>query len=134
MAITLDSKMLGSQERVRLIDDIKRVGVAYENQSQIKVRYSGLPYIRVTTAEMIKGELNLFIFLALAVTALIILLFFRSFQVVLFSMLVVGVSVVWALGIQSMLGYRITILTGMIPPLLIVIGIPNVVYLLNIDI
>lgn len=131
MAITLDSKMLGSQERVRLIDDIKRVGVAYENQSQIKVRYSGLPYIRVTTAEMIKGELNLFIFLALAVTALIILLFFRSFQVVLFSMLVVGVSVVWALGIQSMLGYRITILTGMIPPLLIVIGIPNVVYLLN---
>ena len=131
MAVTLDNEIMKTKERVRLIDDIKRIGVDFEASTRLKMRYSGLPYIRVTLAEMIKSELNMFIWLALAVTAFIILLFFRSFKVVLYAMLVVGVSVVWALGIQAMFGYKITILTGMIPPLLIVIGIPNVVYLLN---
>ncbi|MBN2744597.1 MAG: MMPL family transporter [Marinilabiliaceae bacterium] len=131
LAITLDNQILASKDRVRLIEEIKQLGTEFEVRTKRQLHYSGMPYIRVTTAEMIKSELNMFILLTLAVTALIIFLFFRSFKVVIYSMLVVGISVVWALGIQSMLGYRITILTGMIPPLLIVIGIPNVVYLLN---
>src|SRR5690606_3633981 len=87
--------------------------------------------IRVETAEMIKRELNMFIFLTLGITALVIFLFFRSFKVVLFSMLIVGMAVIWALGSQALLGFKVTILTGMIPPLIIVIGIPNTVFMLN---
>lgn len=131
MAVTLDKDILASSDRVRLINEIKEQGKIFQESTQKTVHYSGLPYIRVSTAEMIKKELNMFIILALVVTAIIIFLFFRSFKVVLFSMLVVGVSVIWALGIQSLFGYKITILTGMIPPLLIVIGIPNTVFLLN---
>ncbi|MFW5754024.1 MAG: efflux RND transporter permease subunit, partial [Marinilabiliaceae bacterium] len=82
-------------------------------------------------AQMIKKELNMFIWLALGIAALIIFLFFRSFKVVIFSMLVVGMAVIWALGILGMTGFKITILTGMIPPLIIVIGVPNSVFLLN---
>ena len=131
MAITLDDKILHSSKRVKLVKLIEDAGSVYEKNTGNKLHYSGLPYMRIVTAEMIKGELNMFIFLALGVTALIILLFFRSFKVMLSSMLVVGVAVVWALGVQAMFGYKITILTGMIPPLIIVIGIPNVVFLLN---
>jgi uncharacterized protein len=131
MALTLDEKILNSKDRVALIDSIKTACHQYELSSNRDLHYSGLPYIRVTVAEMIKSELNMFIILALVITGLIIFIFFRSFKVVLFSLLVVGVSVVWALGTQAMFGYKITILTGMIPPLLIVIGIPNVVFLLN---
>ncbi len=131
MAITLDEKILHSQKRVKLVRLIEDAGTTYEKHTGNKLHYSGLPYIRIVTAEMIKGELNMFIFLALGVTALIILLFFKSFKVMFSSMLVVGVAVIWALGVQSLFGYKITILTGMIPPLIIVIGIPNVVFLLN---
>jgi hypothetical protein len=131
MAVTLNSDMLFSEARVPLINSIRAVGQRFEERTGKHLHYSGLPYIRVMTAEMVKSELNMFILLALLVTALTIFVFFRSFKVVLFSMLVVGVSVIWALGIQALFGYKITILTGMIPPLLIVIGIPNVVYLLN---
>nr|WP_321450155.1 MMPL family transporter [uncultured Carboxylicivirga sp.] len=131
MAITLDNDILHSKDRVRLVQDIQKVGNDYINQNNHELHYSGLPYIRVVTAEMIKKELNMFIFLALGITALIILLFFRSFKVVIFSMLVVAIAVIWALGIQGLFGYKITILTGMIPPLIIVIGIPNSVFLLN---
>ncbi|MBI9061157.1 MAG: MMPL family transporter [Marinilabiliaceae bacterium] len=131
MAVTLDNDILHSPARVKLINDIRKAGNAYFQNTKKDIHYSGLPYIRVTTAEMIKGELNMFIFLALGITAIIIFLFFRSFKVVMYSMLVVIVAVIWALGIQALFGYKITILTGMIPPLIIVIGIPNCVFLLN---
>jgi len=131
LAITLDDEILHSKKRVKLIEEIQAAGKAFVEKSKREIHYSGLPYIRVVTAEMIKKELNMFIFLALGITALIIFLFFRSFKVVLFSMMVVGIAVIWALGIQAMFGYKITILTGMIPPLIIVIGIPNSVFLLN---
>lgn len=131
LGITFDKKVLESQERVRLMDEIKARGETYEQQSGNQLRFSGLPFIRVSTAEMIKKELNMFIWLALGITAIIIFLFFRSFKVVLFSMLVVGMAVIWALGLQGIMGFKVTILTGMIPPLIIVIGIPNSVFLLN---
>lgn len=73
----------------------------------------------------------MFTFLAMFVTAVILYLFFRSFKVVFFSMLIVAIGVIWAVGSMDIFDYRITILTGMIPPLIIVIGIPNSVYLLN---
>ncbi|MBK3516279.1 efflux RND transporter permease subunit [Carboxylicivirga marina] len=131
LAISLDDEILHSKARVKLIEEIQKAGLQFVEDSKRELHYSGLPYIRVVTAEMIKKELNMFIFLALGITALIIFLFFRSFKVVMFSMLVVGVAVIWALGIQALFGYKITILTGMIPPLIIVIGIPNSVFLLN---
>ncbi|MCU4175865.1 efflux RND transporter permease subunit [Carboxylicivirga sp. N1Y90] len=131
LAITLDDDIFLSKERVGLITEIQNAGDSYMREVKREIRYSGLPYIRVVTAEMIKKELNMFIFLALGITAIIIFLFFRSFKVVMFSMLVVIIAVIWALGIQALFGYKITILTGMIPPLIIVIGIPNSVFLLN---
>lgn len=131
MAVFLVPEILQSPERVALIEGIKAAGARFDTVNGTRLYYSGLPYIRVETAEMVKRELNMFIFLTLGVTALVIFLFFRSFKVVLFAMLVVGIAVIWALGSQALLGYKITILTGMIPPLIIVIGIPNSVFMLN---
>ena len=46
-------------------------------------------------------------------------------------MTVVGIGVFWSLGSLVLLGYKVTILTGLIPPLIIVIGIPNCIFLIN---
>lgn len=131
MSIGLVPEVLGSSERVKLMEEITSEIRKYEEASGVSVKVSGLPYIRVETAEMVKKELNMFIFLTLAITTIIVFIFFRSFKVVMVALLVVGIAVIWALGSQALLGYKITILTGMIPPLIIVIGIPNSVYLLN---
>ena len=79
----------------------------------------------------VKSELGLFVFLALIVTSILLFLFFRSFKVVTISIVVVIVGVIWSMGVISLFGYEITALTGLIPPLIIVIGIPNCVYLIN---
>lgn len=131
MAVTLDDDILMSAKRVALIDQIQHAGLEFQKRTGHEIHFSGLPFIRVMTAEMVKKEINMFVMLAALITMAILYAFFRSFRTVIFSMLVVSIAVVWALGFQGIFGYKITILTGMIPPLLIVIGIPNVVFILN---
>lgn len=131
MSIVLDREILFSKEREGLIDQILTIVNTFEQSQQVKCHMSGLPYIRVRMAKMVKKELNMFLLLALLVTATIMFLFFRSFKVVMISLLVVGIAVIWAVGMMGLMGYKITMITGMIPPLLIVIGIPNAVFLLN---
>ncbi len=131
MALTIAHEKVNSKERIVLVDSIENQARKFGEKHNLELRFSGLPYTRTRIAQMIEKELVMFIYLAMIVTALLLFLIFRSFKVVLFSMLIVGIGVVWSLGTIVLLGYKITILTGLIPPLLIVIGIPNCVFLLN---
>ncbi|MEZ7924336.1 MAG: efflux RND transporter permease subunit [Flavobacteriales bacterium] len=131
MALTLNKSILASEERVALIQTIEDLVNPFSVKSNFDVHYSGLPYIRTKSTTKTKAEVQMFIFLAMAVTALIMLLFFRSFSAMFYSMLVVGIGVIWAIGTINLLGFKITILTALIPPLIIVIGIPNCIFLLN---
>ena len=131
MALTLNKQLLDNESRIDLILSIEDVINPFAEQIGVDVHYSGLPYIRTKSTVKTKAEVEMFIFLAMGVTAFIMLLFFRSFSAMFYSMLVVGVGVVWAIGTLVLLGFKITILTALIPPLIIVIGIPNCIFLLN---
>ncbi|MDO6596446.1 efflux RND transporter permease subunit [Oceanihabitans sp. 2_MG-2023] len=104
---------------------------AFETQTNLDVRVSGMPYIRTLNAQNIVDEIGQFIALALIVTSLIFFLFFRSFRATFISLIVVCFGVMWTFGIIGLLKYEITVLTALIPPLIIVIGIPNCIFLIN---
>ena len=131
MLVSLSNDYVTSGKRVKMINTITDVGDIYTSASQKEVKYSGLPYIRTVHSELIRKEVGLFIFLALLVTAIILFFFFRSVKVMMISMVVVGIGVIWSFGTLGILGYEITILTALIPPLLIVIGVPNCIFLIN---
>ena len=131
MLVSLSNDYVTSGKRVKMINSITDFGNIYTSVSQKEVKYSGLPYIRTVHSELIRKEVGLFIFLALLVTAIILFFFFRSVKVMMISMVVVGIGVVWSFGTLGILGYEITILTALIPPLLIVIGVPNCIFLIN---
>ena len=104
---------------------------AFENQYDLDVRISGMPYIRTLNAQLIQNEIGMFISAALIVTSFIFFFFFRSFRATFISMIVVVIGVMWTFGILGLLEYEITVLTALIPPLIIVIGIPNCIFLIN---
>jgi len=104
---------------------------AFEAQTSLDVRVSGMPYIRTLNAQNIVDEIPIFIGAALFVTSFIFFLFFRSFRATFISLIVVCIGVMWTFGIIGILGYEITVLTALIPPLIIVIGIPNCIFLIN---
>jgi len=131
MMITLDKKVLNSKKRIPLIKGIKEEIDVYGEKYNIDIKYSGLPYIRTVTSKKIQDELLLFVLLSLAITSFLLFVLFKSIRAVIFSMLVVIIAVIWVLGTTALFGYKITILTGILPPLLIVIGVENSIFLLN---
>ncbi|WP_298493441.1 efflux RND transporter permease subunit [uncultured Algibacter sp.] len=103
----------------------------FEAENNLDVRISGMPYIRTLNSQNIVDEISTFILAALLVTSIIFFFFFRSFRATFISMIVVCIGVMWTLGIIGLLNYEITVLTALIPPLIIVIGIPNCIFLIN---
>ena len=131
LAITVNKDKMHSKSREKLVLAIKDRCDAFSAESGLQVHYSGLPYIRVINSIRIKKEIYLFSALAMGLCIITLFLFFRSFKAVLIPMLIVLTGVIWAVGTMALFGYKITLLTGMIPSLLIVIGIPNSIYMLN---
>lgn len=131
MAITFDQNKINTHGRIEIVEKIKAISEQFASQNHITLHYSGLPYIRTAVSQKILSEMKMFLFLALGVTAFILLVFFRSFYAVIFPMLVVILGVIWSFGTLHLFGFKITILTSLIAPLIIVIGIPNCILLLN---
>ena len=103
----------------------------FEKESGIDLKISGMPYIRTLNSQSIIGEIGLFVGAALFITSLLFFFFFRSFRATLISMCIVIIGVMWSFGTLGLLNYEITVLTAIIPPLIIVIGIPNCIFLIN---
>ncbi|MBY0433703.1 MAG: MMPL family transporter [Cyclobacteriaceae bacterium] len=131
MLISVQKEVANSSKRVELINSLRAAGDEFTKSTGIELRYAGLPFIRSIVAQQVRREMALFLYLSAAVTGLIMLLFFRSVRAVLFSMVMIGVVVVWTLGTLALLGYKITLLSGLIPPVIVTIGITNAIYLLN---
>ena len=131
MMVTINKEEINSKRRIPLIHDIKATADSFGIKYHTDVHYSGLPYIRTVTSKKVENELKLFVLLALLVAAVFLYIFFRSYKAVLFPMIIILISVIWALGMIVLFGYKITILTGIIPPLIIVIGVENCIFLLN---
>ncbi|WP_421938261.1 efflux RND transporter permease subunit [Pedobacter sp.] len=131
MAITFDTKILNTAARNPILKEIENKAKAFEKASQIKVHISGLPYIRTAVSKLVSNEFVLFLGLSILVSALILLFFFRKFYAVFFPILVVIMGVIWSIGTLVLFGFELTILTGLIPPLIVIIGIPNSILLLN---
>jgi len=131
-AIYIKKEIINTQARRDFIFDILIPTIEkFEKENNLDVRISGMPYIRTLNAQNIQDEIILFVFGALGITAIIFFFFFRSFRATFITLLVVLIGVTWAFGFIGLFRYEITVLSALIPPLIIVIGVPNAVFLIN---
>ena len=131
-AIYINKKIVNSPVRKEFILNVLVPQVEkFEKTTGIDLKVSGMPYIRTINTENMKGEIGLFIGAALFITSLIFFLFFRSHRATFTSICILIVGVMWSFGTLGLFHYKITILTAIIPPLIIVIGITNCIFLIN---
>ncbi|RED50522.1 efflux RND transporter permease subunit [Seonamhaeicola aphaedonensis] len=131
-AIYLKKDIVNTSARKDFVIDILTDKIeSFEKAHDLDIRVSGMPYIRTLNSQNIIDEINLFVIAALLVTSIIFFFFFRSFRATFISLIVVCIGVMWTLGIIGLFNYEITVLTALIPPLIIVIGIPNCIFLIN---
>lgn len=131
VAITFNKKDLDSKRRLDMVKEITALGDEFAEKHHAEMHYSGMPYIRAQLMTKVSQEMSLFLGLAVLVTAIILWAFFRSFSTVFFSLITTIIGVVWSIGIMQLFGYRITALSGLIAPLVMVIGLPNCIFLIN---
>ncbi|HEU4718359.1 MAG TPA: MMPL family transporter [Bacteroidia bacterium] len=131
MAVTFKEKDLNSSRRTHIVDLIREQSQQFAQKYHEELHYSGMPWIRAEYMRKIGGESAFFLVLSVLVTALILFFFFRYFNAVFFSVIIVLVGLTWSVGTIGLFGYKITILTGLIPSLIVIIGIPNCIFLIN---
>ena len=131
-AIYINKEIVNTPVRKAFIfDKLIPIIDRFEKENNLNVRVSGMPYIRTINAQNIIDEIQLFVLGALLITGIIFFFFFRSYRATFITLLVVTIGVTWAFGFIGLFGYEITVLTALIPPLIIVIGVPNAVFLIN---
>jgi len=131
MALTMNKVKFDKQERENIIEHVKSLIDRFGSKHNLDIHYSGLPYIRTLRSQKIESEIKMFIIIALIVALILLFVFFRSFKAVFTPMIIVSLSVIWTMGTTALFDYKITILTGMIPALLILIGVENCIFILN---
>ena len=131
MGVRINKDVLNSKRRNAVVSQIVRAGDEFGARQQTEMHYSGLPLIRTNMATRIADEMRWFLVGSIVLSAIILLIFFRSLSATLLSLGVVIIGVVWSLGTMHLFGYNITLLNALIPPLVVVIGIPNCIYFLN---
>ncbi len=130
--IFIDKKIINTSLRKDFIfNELIPLINAFKKNSNLNVRISGMPYVRTLNAQNIIDEIGFFVLGAILVTSIIFFLFFKSFRATFISLIVVSIGVMWSFGTLGLLNYEITVLTALIPPLIIVIGVPNCVFLIN---
>lgn len=131
MGVRVNKSILGSKKRTGLVAGITQLADAFGKKNSIEMHYSGLPLIRTQIADRIKKEMNWLLAGSLLLLSVIVLIFFRSVSATLLSLAVVITGVIWSIGIMHLFDYKITLLNALIPPLIVVIGVPNCIYFLN---
>jgi len=131
MGVRVNKEIMNSPKRSVLVENVVQLVNAFEARHGTTMYQSGLPLIRTLMANKIEAEMKWFTGISLALSALILLLFFRSVSAMALSLAVVMIGVIWSFGTMNLFGYKITLLTALIPPLIVVIGIPNCIYFLN---
>ena len=131
MGVRINKAVLASPKRTAVVDSITHLAEAFGKRHNLEMHLSGLPLIRTVVSGRIEREMKWFTLGSILLSALILFLFFRSLSATLLSLAVVVIGVLWSFGTVHLMGYKITLLTALIPPLIVVIGIPNCIYFLN---
>ena len=131
MGVSIDKDSLNSSGRTKIVADIVQATEKFQQKTNIETHLSGLPLIRTQMADMVKREMKVFLVVSILLSALILFLFFRSVNTMILSLLVVILGVIWSLGVMHLCNYDITLLTALLPSLIVVIGIPNCIYFIN---
>jgi len=131
MGVRINKEVMNSKKRNDVVGNVVNIVNEFGKKTNLEIYLSGLPLVRTIMTTRIANEMRWFLLISVILSAVILLLFFRSISAMLLSLSVVIIGVLWSLGTMHLFEYKITLLTALIPPLVVVIGIPNCIYFLN---
>ena len=96
-----------------------------------KVYYAGTPFQMIDISRFILGDMSKLTPIVALLVMVILYFSFRSFRGVFLPLGTVVISIVWVLGIMGRAGYPITLISGIMPVLLIAVGSAYGIHMLS---
>ena len=121
--------LLPGVDRQKIATNIKAI-IEELNLSET-VYYGGLPFMLNDITELLLTDMLWLIPIVFIVIASILIFSFRSFRGMLLPLLTAGITVIWTLGIMALVGYEITIITNIMPIVLLSLGSAYTIHMLN---
>lgn len=129
--IQIDSLTLHSKAKHTLIRQIEAISRLWAAQEGVSVHFAGVPYLRHYVKQFLPTELWLFTAASLGLTVLALWSYFRSWYAAVFPVVLLGLASLWTVGIIGLYGFKLTLLTALLPPVIIILGIPPSIYMLS---
>ncbi len=121
-----------------LLDDIDKQKLAYEIKEKItklnlpeKIYFGGLSMMMNDVSDLIMSDIVRLIPIVFLLIAFILFISFRSARGVIMPLLTAAISVIWTLGIMTLSGYEITMISNNIPIILLAVGSAYTIHVLN---
>lgn len=129
--VHLDSLTLHTKAKHTLIKQVETITRTYAAKLHTEAHFGGVPYLRHYVAQLLPKELWLFVSASLVLTVLALLVYFRSWYAAVFPVILLGLASLWTVGIIGLYGFKLTLLTALLPPVIIILGIPPGIYMLS---
>lgn len=96
-----------------------------------KIYLGGTPVLWFLEHKLSNKDFNFLFPVVFMVIMLLLLIFFRRAQGVYLPMMIVGVSVIWSLGLMSAFNIKLSVIGNVIPVVLTAIGTANAIHILS---
>jgi predicted RND superfamily exporter protein len=107
------------------------VAIVNEEKGDNEVWFTGTPHFKVSVIKLLIHDLLWMPPLITLVLALVLIACYRSVLGVVVPLVTVGVGVVLSLGIITALGYSLSMISVLVPPLLMILGLSYSVYVVS---
>ncbi len=118
-----------NEEQARVLADA--VKTSSEKIDFEEIHFAGKVFGQTTFIRLIRKETAIFVSVSLVLVILFLWTSYRKIWGILLPLAVVSLSILWTLGLMSMLGYPLDIISNIIPTLLLIIGIADVIHFLT---
>ena len=121
-----------------MLDGVDKQKLAYEIKEKItklnlpeKIYFGGLPMMMNDVSDLIMSDIVRLIPIVFFLIAFILFISFRTARGVIMPLLTAVISVIWTLGIMTLSGYEITMISNLIPVILLAVGSAYTIHVLN---
>ncbi|MBI9109015.1 MAG: MMPL family transporter [Spirochaetales bacterium] len=99
--------------------------------AEFEVLYTGDAPFSYHTAEYLQRDLLVLVVLAFLVILIVLYFSFRAFRAVFLPLITVGIGALWAIGFSTAIGYDLTIVSIILPIIILAIGSSYTVHILS---
>jgi predicted RND superfamily exporter protein len=96
-----------------------------------RLYFGGFPMMMSDLNNLIVSDISWLIPIVIAIIAAVLFLSFLSVSSVILPLLTAGLAVIWTMGIMSLCGYELTMISNTIPVVLLAIGSAYTIHVLN---